>query len=460
MKRRLLLFIALVLAPGPGCAPTAESGDWPNVLLITIDTLRRDHCSVYGYAHDTTPHLRRVAEGGLRFDLAYAPTPTTGPTHASILTGLYPPAHRVVKNGVALAARNETLAEILAAQGYQTSGIVSSFVLHARFGFGQGFSVYQDDFEAATASASVSTWEGQDVEKGFDRRADATTRRAIRWLWEDRDRERPFFLFVHYFDPHSPYEAPGAFAQRFPPPDPGAGEGIQASLAFRQAVRNYDGEIAFTDQEIGRLLDAIERQGLSEKTLVVITADHGEGLMDHGAMLHGLDLYEENVRVPLLLRWPDRIPAGRVLAQPVELVDLAPTILDLIGVKSSRAFQGRSLAASLRGDEPLDPDRPIYLHRRRFDAEYADGIYVKGRQFGIRWGRWKTIDAPDQGRTALYDLESDPQERTDRSRSDADQAARLAEKLMEWRRSGTSDPAFRGLSESDREALEALGYSE
>ena len=458
MRRRAAGIAAALLAAASGSS--AAPDERPNVLLITIDTLRRDHCSVYGYAHDTTPHLRRVAKAGVRFDLAYAPTSTTGPTHASILTGLYPQAHRVVKNGVDLAAHNETLAEILAAQGYQTIGIVSSFVLQASFGYGQGFSVYQDDFDAATASAPVSTWEGHDVEKGFDRRADATTRRAIRWLWEGRDRERPFFLFVHYFDPHSPYEAPGAFAQRFPPPDPGPGEGIQASLAFRQAVRNYDGEVAFTDQEIARLLDAIEREGLSEKTLVVITADHGEGLMDHGAMLHGLDLYEENVRVPLLLRWPDRIPAGRVLTQPVELVDLAPTILDLIGVESSKAFQGRSLAASLRGDEPLDPDRPIYLYRRHFDAEYADGTYVKGRQFGIRWGRWKYIDASDQGRTELFDLASDPQERTDRSRSDADQAARLAEKLTEWRRSHTSDPAIREISDGDREALEALGYIE
>jgi arylsulfatase A-like enzyme len=449
---------AALLAAAVGSARAADTR--PPVLLITIDTLRRDHCSVYGYAHDTTPSLRRVAEAGARFDLAYAPTSSTAPSHASILTGLYPPAHRVVKNGLGLPARNETLAETLGARGYQTAAIVSSFVLDAKFGFAQGFSQYQDDFEATTASAAVETWEGHAVEAGFDRRADATTRRAIRWLWEDRDRERPFFLFVHYFDPHAPYEAPGAFAHRFPPPDPAAAEGVRASLAFREAVQNYDGEIAFTDREIGRLLEALERLGLSEDTLVVITADHGEGLMDHRSMKHGLDLYEEVVRVPLLFRWTGRIPAGRVLDRPVELVDLAPTILDLIGVERPGAFQGRSLAASLRGEGPLDPDRPIYLQRRHFDAEYADGIYVKGRQFGIRWGHWKYIDASDQGRTELYHLATDPQERVDRSRSDPEQAARLAEKLTAWRAGGAEARPVETLSEGDRKALEALGYVE
>jgi arylsulfatase A-like enzyme len=461
MKFRSLWLTALAWSLGSGCAPAPENGDRPNLLLITIDTLRSDHCSVYGYDHDTTPNLRRLAEEGARFDLAYAPTSTTGPTHASILTGLYPPTHGVVKNGLELAERHETLAEILAARGYQTAAVVSSYILDSLFGYAQGFATYQDDFDPATSTMEFEAREGQEISQGYDSRADATTRRAMRWLWEDRDRNHPFLLFVHYFDPHEPYGAPGAFARRFPPPPADPAGRPRASQETREEIRQYDGEIAFTDQEIGRLLETLEREGLAENTLVVITADHGEGLMDHDIMGHGVYIYEELVRVPLLLRWPGRIPPGRSFAEPVEQVDLAPTLLDLIGAPfDSQRFQGRSLAASLLGDAPLDPDRPVYLQRRHYTEEFERGIRVKGEQYAIRWGRWKYIDASDQGRTELYDLETDPGEQVDRSRDEPHHAARLAERLAAWRQRQTGERPVRAISTRDREALEALGYVE
>lgn len=433
----------------------------PNLLLITIDTLRRDHCSVYGYVHDTTPYLRGIAEQGARFDLAYAPAPSTAPTHASILTGLYPPTHRLIQNGLDLGESNQTLAEILAAQQYQTAAVVSSFVLHSQFGFDQGFAHYEDDFEASESTARLEAWEGHAVAAGFDRPADAATRRAIRWLWEERDPKRPFFLFVHYFDPHAPYRAPRPYDRRFPAPGPDPGAGPPGSLAFGESVRNYDGEIAFTDREIGRLLESLERLGLADHTLLVVTADHGEGLMDHGHMGHGLSLHEELVRVPLLLRWPGQILPGRRYAEPVELVDIVPTVVDLIGAtRVANRFQGRSLAALLRGQRSPEPNRPVYWVRRPFTKDFVEGIRVKGSLSGVRQGKWKLVEATEPPRRELYDLETDPRERVNRLHDRPDVAARLGDVLAEWRRGQPAAGPTSGLSDSVRRALQALGYVE
>ncbi|MEE8476152.1 MAG: sulfatase [Myxococcota bacterium] len=450
----------------------------PNLLLISIDTLRRDHCSVYAYDHDTTPHLRKIAERGARFDLAYAPAPSTAPTHASILTGLYPPSHGLIRNGVELSASNRTLAEILAAAGYQTAAVVSSFVLDAQFGFDQGFAHYDDDFAASESAVQFDTWEGHAVPStGFDRPANAATRQAMRWLWEKRDPQRPFFLFVHYFDPHAPYRAPPPYDRRFPSPGPEPGAGPPGSFEFGEAVRNYDGEIAFTDHEIGRLLEALEHLGLADDTLLVVTADHGEGLMDHGHMAHGLSLHEELVRVPLLLRWPGKILPGRSYTEPVELVDIAPTVVELLdlptgtpaanqlqasGLQASR-FQGRSLAAWLRGKgspEAKPPVRPVFLFRRHFAADFVEGIRVKGALSGIRLGKWKLIEATDPPRRELYDLESDPRERVNRLHDQPEVAARLADALATHRRGQPSTGTAPTLPDRVRRALRALGYTE
>jgi arylsulfatase A-like enzyme len=464
------LFILWPLLGGVGCSDRSPP---PNVLLISIDTLRADHTSVYGYERATTPTLEALAEEGARFDAAYAPTATTAPSHASLFTSLYPPTHRVVKNGRVLAQKHETLAEVLARWGYQCGAVVSSYVLNSRFEYDQGFESWNDDFSESDVPSGVTPWEGGEVEGQFHGMADDTTRRAIRWL-ESRDTTRPFFLFVHYFDPHDPYSPPAGFAERFEatlPPDQQGGMDL--------LVASYDGEIAYTDQEIGRLLKVLTELGLSQDTLVVAVGDHGEGLMDHGHLNHGVHLYEEAVRVPLILRFPDRIPAGRSVSNPVELTDVAPTILELLRPEvqladgaspagellrdPTGAAGGRSLASMLAADgaQPPDPTErgPIYFYRRHYEATRVVGVSTAGEKFALRDGRWKYILGDVPRSEELYDLEADPGEQRDRHQAFPKVAARLSQQLATWRRSVTrEDTPTQPLPESERAKLRALGY--
>jgi arylsulfatase A-like enzyme len=276
---------------------------------VTFDTTRVDHTSPAGYGRDTTPTLAALAREGAWFELAYAPTATTGPSHATLFTGLSPLRHGVLENGAPLGASLETLAERLAAEGWRTGAFVSSFVVSRRFAFDQGFAAFDDLFEQETSTYGEESWEGHGIEGAFDRRADATTERALRWL-EANARAGPLFAWVHYFDPHAPYVPPASVAGRF---EPAAG-----ADALARDVSRYDEEIAFADAQLARLLHALERLGLASNTLVVVTADHGEGLLDHGHMEHGVHVYEEQVRVPLVVRWPGRI-APRRIEGPVEL---------------------------------------------------------------------------------------------------------------------------------------------
>ncbi|MGE4605468.1 MAG: sulfatase [Myxococcota bacterium] len=452
-------------------AVSASAAERPNIVLITIDTLRADHCSAYGYANETTPALQRLASAGARFETAYAPTSETAPSHASIFTGLYPVSHGLIKNGLSLSQEHETLAETLLANGYQTAAFVSSFVLKGKFGWSQGFSSYRDDFDASGATTKFESWEGHRVDEAFDQRGDVTTRAVTRWLWE-RDRDRPFFVFVHYFDPHSPYEPPIEFEQKFELPAPGEVGSVRARADWRRLVRRYDGEIAFVDQEIGRLLDVLDREGLSDGTLVVVTADHGEGLMDHRFMLHGIDVYQESVLVPLLFRWPEKIAAGQLHSAPVELVDLVPTILDLAGVEarsdlaspdepaaSSRGRPGHSLAAAMRDGASLDSERPVFVYRRPFPDTYVEGIHVNGDLYGIRVGKWKLIVGEKEHRRELYDLERDRDESNNVVAENPDVAAALEGRLERFKQQYRASDAVPRVSEQDRKGLEALGYT-
>jgi arylsulfatase A-like enzyme len=431
--------VPLVLAAA--CA--RESGP-PNLVLISLDTTRRDHGSVYGYGRETTPTLERLAEEGVLFALAYAPAPTTGPSHATLFTSLYPITHRVVKNGRVLQPAHTTLAEQLRARGYTTAGVVSSYVLDARFGWDQGFEVFDDDFARETATTMVPSEGGVEV---FDRTADATTQRAVAWLEAERDRSRPFFLFVHYMDPHTPWVAPQEFVSRFRTPDLPA-DGVSGLIA------RYDAELAFTDHQLGELLAALERLGLGEDTLVAVTADHGEGLMQHGELHHGTQLYEEQMRVPLVLRFPRRLPAGLVIDGPVSLIDLPPTLLELLGVPPSagEVMQGRSLVPRIEAREPPDPERPVFLFR-------PSNSEIPGEQYAVRVGDWKLIRGPGEGRRELFDLARDPREREDRAAAEAERVEELERRIDDWlRQHERGDAAPDPVSPEDLERLRALGY--
>jgi arylsulfatase A-like enzyme len=443
--------LAAVIASGAGCECLDRLRHRPpNVIVVTIDTVRADHCSAYGYALETTPNLDRLGREGVRFEDVYAPMPTTSPSHASMFTSHYPASHGVLKNGFVLDPRFVTLAEALAARGYDTAAFVAAYVVDHKFGFGQGFALYDDDFRGAQSTVPGKTWQGHDVSEGFDRRADEVASRAAAWLERRRDGARPFFLWVHFYDPHWPYVPPELYRSRF---RASAAGGIEGDVAL------YDGEIAFADAKLGELLDRLERAGLAANTLVIATSDHGEGLGQHGHRQHGLLLYEEAVRVPLVLRWPDRLSRGQTVAGPVELVDLMPTILDLVGVpRQGMRLQGRSLVPVLQGGKAADPARLVVMQRRQFDTRNIEGRSVKGPKFAVRADRWKYIEAPEEGTKELYDLAADPREIENVADQFPAEVRSLASELGTWRQAHASSAPEQTLSEHDVEALKSLGY--
>lgn len=455
--RRALAAALLALA----CTPRAPE-PLPNVLLVTLDTVRTDHLSLHGYARDTAPSLARVAEQGVRFDLAYAAASSTLPSHATLFTSLPPRAHGVVKNGLPLAADLDTLPERLRARGAQTAAIVSSFVLDRRFGLDQGFDHYEDDFRAGEGSyvPPGRRWRGFDVGESFDRRANFTTDRAIAWLDGARDPARPFFLFVHYFDPHDPYDPPEPWKSRFARA-PGAAPSLADALLRRDLVDAYDGEIAFTDAEVGRLLAHLAARGLERDTLVVVTADHGEGLGQHGVVGHAVNVYEEAVRVPLVLRWPGRLPAGGVVAEPVDATDVLPTLLELLGLPAAPDDAGRSLACAARGERCLDAEHAVFTHRRPYEKPAVeDGMRVHGELFAVRRGRWKWIEGDLDGTRELYDLVEDPHERANVATRESARAEALSNAIREHRAAHPARATAAEIAPDDRERLRALGYAD
>jgi len=450
-------------ACGPGPRELRARDPRPNVLLISMDTTRSDHLSAYGYERPTSPRLTALAGQGVRVEAAYAPSATTGPSHATLFTGLPPIGHGVRKNGLPLAASFVTLAERLSGLGYETGGVVSSFVLSGRFGYGQGFDVFDDDFSRADTPEVTTIWEGREVAGRFYGRADDTTRRALGWLEGRPHPERPFFLFVHYFDPHDPYVPPPDFRPPFAPTP-------KEALKLNRTIFLYDTLLAYTDREIGRLLDALDDMQVSDDTLVVVTGDHGEGLMAHGHMYHGVHVYEEAVRVPLIVRWPGHVPAGRVVSTPFALVDLAPSILELIGAspaaEADDALRPRGLARLLLAGPPTpeDASRPVFLYRRHYASgeEVGDGPPALGEKFGVREGRWKLIEGPEEGTLELFDLERDPGERANRVADEPERTEALRGAIAAWRaRYGSAgDARVPPLSDEDRAHLRVLGYVE
>ena len=449
-ERRALTLLLAVSALLAACGRAEDLR--PNVVVVTFDTTRFDHTSVAGYARDTTPHLAALAADGASFRTAYAPTSTTGPSHASLFTGQTPLRHGVTKNGLPVPDAADTMAERFAAAGYSTAAFVSSYVVSRRFAFDQGFATFDDEFDRATSTFEEKFWEGTELEGGFDRRADETTRRAVAWL-DAHAKRAPFFLFVHYFDPHAPYVPPAAWSDRFPPPAGGD--------ALARDVAHYDAEIAFTDAALGDLVGALERLGQTPRTLVVVTADHGEGLMEHGHMEHGVSVYEEQVRIPLVLRWPGRVAPGRAFDAPVSLADVAPTVYELLGLPADgSAFEGRSLVRALAAGNEPEP-APVVLYRRHFAGEQRHETWVIGEKFGVRDGRWKYVDGPEEKTRELFDLEADPKEQTNRFGQAPKETDALAAHVEAWR-AGRSGPAGQKLdiTPEERERLRALGYTE
>jgi arylsulfatase A-like enzyme/Tfp pilus assembly protein PilF len=416
-----LAALGLVLA-GCGLFETPP----PNVLLISVDTLRQDHVGCYGYKIVRTPNIDRLSEEGFTFDDAIASIPLTLPSHASVLTGLYPISHGVRDNSrFRLALEFETLAEVLRQNGYHTGGFVGSFVLDSRYGMDQGFDFYDDDMTGGSQASAFMFPE---------RPANAVTESAIEWLEQARS---PFFAFVHYYDPHMPYEPPSRYATSCP-------------------GRPYDGEIEFTDTEIGRLLASLDVRGLIENTIIIFMSDHGEGLGDHNEEAHGILVYESTLRVPLIIRLPETSDLSGGAQTPVripdsvELVDIFPTVLDLVGIDAGGGVDGRSLVPLIAGGS-LPPETGY------FESLYPYFAYRWSQLKGVRLSKWKYILAPTE---ELYDVSVDPGEFRNLVDAEPETAAqmRVALARMLEREKPPSEASAVAMSPEEVGKLRALGY--
>ena len=405
-------------------SPGALRGD--NVLLVTIDTLRADHVGAYGSALGLTPTLDRLAKEGLRFDTAHAHVPMTLPSHTTIMTGLYPAANGVHDNGsFRFDGAKPTLAGTLKRAGYRTGAFVGAFVLDARFGLNAGFDVYDDRVQGASANLEI-----------VQRTAEQVLAPAAEWILNPSAispepsalSHQPWFAWVHLYDPHEPYTPPEPFAARYSQ-DP------------------YSGEIAYADQALGGFLDRLRSGNALDRTLVVITSDHGESLGEHGERTHGLFAYEATLRVPLIVWAHDSIKPA-ITAEPARLVDLAPTVLDLVGVPAGSS-DGRSLRPRAANEQPLQ-DSGSY-----FEALNASLTRNWAPLKGIVHDRLKLVDLPVP---ELYDLAADPGEQRNLYASQRERARDLESRLD---RINAGTPAASAQAPVDSDAamrLRSLGY--
>jgi arylsulfatase A-like enzyme/tetratricopeptide (TPR) repeat protein len=398
-----------------------------NVVLITIDTLRSDRVSSYGSDLVHTPNIDSFASEGVLFSNAASTVPFTLPAHSSILTGLYPPGHGVRENvGYTLDPGIPTLAEVVSDGGWSTAGFVSAFVLDRRWGIGRGFDHYFDDFDLAEFDTPNLS--------SVQRSGDVTIGEAVRWL-DGRPEDAPFFLWLHLYDPHDPYTPPEPFKSQYP-------------------GRAYDGEVAYTDSLIGEFRKALEERGLLSSSLVILTADHGEGLGDHGEASHGFFVYDSTIHVSLIMRPPSGVTGGREVDTAVSHVDIFPTILDAVGLAAPKAVHGQSLLPIVAG-ENVDLDRGVYS-----ESLYPLLHYGWAPLRAIRTDNRKLISAP---RPEVFDVLTDPREEHDLSLEQPGVTGELEERLSDLRAKIEGDaPATGAAPDIDPETLaqlQALGYA-
>lgn len=396
-----------------------------NVVLITLDTLRADHLGAYGATHVRTPNLDKFAGQGVVFDQVMTTAPLTLPAHSSIMTGHVPPRHGVRDNGgFFLDPSQVTLAEVLTERGYQTSATVGAFVLDSKWGLDQGFGTYQDDFDLTNVKAMSLA--------SVKRPGNEVVDLALKWL--DGVGDKQFFTWLHLYDPHAPYESPEPYRSEY-------------------RGHPYRGAIAFTDAQVGRVLDYLDQKDLAKNTVVIITADHGEGLGEHGEETHGFFVYQSSMRVPLMVRAPVRDVAPGRVAQPVRSVDIMPTVLDLLGIAEPAGLDGRSLRPLMSG---ATKEMPLEGYG---EAMYPLHHYGWSDLVAFRSERYKLIAAP---RPELYDLEQDPNELVnlfDQRRTVADAMLReLRSRQAGWKQDAPAAKETEEVDPETRARLAALGY--
>lgn len=411
--RPCVLALLTVLGSGCGRAPEARPRADLNLVFIVVDTLRADHLGCYGYGRGTSPHVDRLAGEAALFERAQSHSPWTMPSVASMFTALEPRDHGIVDWKQPLDPRLLTLAEHLKARGWRTEGYVSHGVLSRMYQFDQGFDVYDSSVVEGRLPRDITT-------------AREVTDLALQALPRLAAAPQRFFLWVHYFDPHDAYLA-------------------HAEHPFGpEALDRYDSEVAWTDRQIGRLLEGLRQQGLDQRTLVAFVADHGEGFGAHRHLYHTVTLFDELLHVPLVLRVPG-LPAQRV-AEPVPLVDLAPTLLELLGQPLPAEFKGRPVPRHEGRFRP-DPERRIVSETRRF-ADLRS----------LRVGRYKLIEDLARGGRKLFDLETDPGEQRNLRKARPELAEQMRQELLAYYATATHRAPGRELPPEVEEKLRSLGY--
>ncbi len=396
-----------------------------NVVLVTIDTLRADHLGCYGYKGIETPNIDRLAAQGTRFVYTYAQVPFTLPSHASMFTSTYPTWNGVRDSaGPPLARESITLARIFKENRYATAAFTAAFVLDGFFGLNQGFDTYYDNFPPRDASMTPQE------EAGLQRRADEVLGHALEWL--KKNAHEPFFTWIHFYDPHHPYDPPEPFRSRY-------------------RDRPYDGEIAYVDTAVGKLIEFLEATGLRKRTVIVMTSDHGEALGEHDESYHGYYVYDSTLRVPLIVSLPGTKNQAKEVSLQVSLLDVAPTILQIAEIPRPAQMQGRGLLASILG-KSLNP-LPIYS-----ESLFANLHFGWGTLQCLRTGRYKLILSR---KSELYDLVQDPAERTNLFSENRAMAQELKHRLEEIVSAHTRDLPQKDMPKLSEEALNklrALGY--
>lgn len=430
VPNRVVVLIALLLVLFVWWLPPSlsASGQAPSVILITLDTTRADRMGFLGSKRGLTPNLDQVAQQAIVFERAYTQAPLTTVSHATILTGTYPQFHRVNDFGSRLPSHIPFLPDLLRQHGYRTAAFVGSIILDPRNGLAPGFDRGFDFYDAGYTLEQ----DGKDRFETVERRADGVVARAVRWL--DENSAHPFFLWVHLYDPHQPYDPPAPYAARF-------------------ASAPYDGEIASMDGALGKLFSYLRKRSLYRGSLIAVMADHGEALGQHGEESHGIFLYDETVHVPLFIKLPEELHAGSRISSPVRLVDVAPTIVQAVGISVPEEMQGESLLLTL-GQRAQE--RPIYS-----ETDYPRQGFGWSAISSLRQGSYLYVQAP---RRELYDIRADASE----SHNIADKnvaltnalAARLAGIQSQYSSSNATNSAS-NMTASQKAAvaaLSSLGY--
>jgi arylsulfatase A-like enzyme/Tfp pilus assembly protein PilF len=423
--KRILQFLtaAAVLIPCVQAATVPARRPRPNVILITIDTVRADHIACYGATNVKTPTLDGLARDGIVFERAISQVPLTWPSHAAILTGTYPFQNGVQDfTGQPLDERFRSVAQVFKQQGYATGAVVSAFVLDRSWGLSRGFDFYDDAF-------SAETFRQKDIGL-VDRKAGESVTRALAWL--QKTPRRPFFFWLHLYDPHSPYDPPEPFRTEF-------------------KAHSYDGEIAYADHELGRLIAWLKQNQLYNGTAIVLLSDHGESLGEHGEKEHGFFVYNSTTHIPLIVKPPtgSGIRPGRV-ASPVETVAVAPTLIRLAGMKDD--IQKQFPSPGLFGGQ-ASTDSPAYS-----ESFYAFSSFGWSPLHALQTSRYHYIEAPTP---ELYDVIADPQEKNNLASQQTATVAVLEDKLQSLLRQNPFKPGESGASGLSPDALEklrALGY--